>query len=551
MSEEKKTETENEEKVVQENNEIVEDKPERDVPPAEELELEDIIPDLETIEAVDEWKEETVDIEEVTGEELENAINAKGRTELERIFEEVPDIDIAEACEKIEITTLIRLFRKMPSEMTAELFEELSQDKKEELIKAMTDKELVNLINEQYADDIADAVGDMPANLAARVLRAADKEMRKDINALLKYQDDTAGAVMTTEFLEFKQDLKVKQAIAQIRSKGKDAETIYTIFVRDAQRKFVGTVDLDDLIFAKEDETLEDIMNVDAPTIQANTDKEEVANIFRRYDLNAIAVLNDDDRLVGVVTVDDAIDVMIEETTEDIESMNQVGALEDSYLETKPWDMAKKCFPWLIILMVHGTFSSMVLSRLEETLGTLAVLTAFITVLMDTGGNSGGQTIALMIRGLSLKEFGPRDFGILIWKEIRSSVITAAIVALFGVLCFTMEQVTGIVINTNAAAAVIGPTYDGTQLVTIWQGNIWSWTFFKPVIIVSCAVSLTLFIGIVFSKILAICLPLLSAVLKKDPAIVSQPILTTIIDVTSLLVYFAIAQLFIFPLLGL
>lgn len=540
MSEEKKDELE-----------IVEEKPERDVPPAEELELEDIIPDLETIEAVDEWEEETVDIEEVTGEEIEKAIISRNKKELERIFEEVPDIDIAEACETIEITTLIRLFRMMPSEMTAELFEELSQDKKEELIKAMTDKELVELINEQYADDIADAVGDMPANLAARVLKAADKEMRKDINALLKYQDDTAGAVMTTEFLEFKQDLKVKQAISQIRSKGKDAETVYTIFVRDNQRKFVGTVDLDDLIFAKEDETLEDIMNVDAPTIQANTDKEEVAVIFRRYDLNAIAVLNDDDRLVGVVTVDDAIDVMIEETTEDIESMNAVGTLEDSYLETKPWDMAKKCFPWLIILMVLGTFSSMVLSRLEETLGTLAVLTAFITVLMDTGGNSGGQTIALMIRGLSLKEFGPKDFGKLIWKEIRSSVITAAIVAVFGIIWFTMEQVTGIIINTNAAAAVIGPTYDGTQLVTIWQGNIWSWTFFKPVIIVSIAVSLTLFIGIIFSKILAICLPLLSAALKKDPAIVSQPILTTIIDVTSLLVFFAVAQLFIFPLLGL
>ncbi len=532
---------------------IIEEKLLKDVPPAENLELEDIIPDLETIEAADESDEETVDIEEVSTEELIKDINERNKKELNRIFDEVPDIDIAEACEIIDVTSLIRLFRMMPSERTAELFEELSQDKKEELIKGMTDKELVEIINEQYADDIADAVGDMPANLAARVLKAADKNMRKDINTLLKYQDDTAGAVMTTEFLEFKQDLSVKQTIEQIRNIGKDAETIYTIFVRDSQRQFVGTVDLDDLIFAKESQKLQDIMNKDAPTIQANTDREEVAVIFRRYDLNAIAVLNNDNRLVGVVTVDDAIDVMIQETNEDIESMNQVGTLEDSYLETSPWDMAKKCFPWLIILMVLGTFSSMVLSRLEDTLGTLAVLTAFITVLMDTGGNSGGQTIALMIRGLSLKEFGPKDFGKIIWKELKSSIITASIVAVFGVIWFTIEQVTGIIINTNAAEAVIeaqGLTYNG-QLVTIWQGNIWSWAFFKPVLIVSVGVSLTLFVGVIFSKVLAICLPLLSAVLKKDPAIVSQPLLTTIIDVLSLLTFFLIAQTMIFPLLGL
>lgn len=528
----------------------------RDVPPSEPVILDDddpIVPDQETIEAADETVEETVDIEEVTKEQLEAAINARDKKELVRIFEEVPDIDIAEACDEIEVTTLIRLFRMMKAEMTAELFEELSQDKKEELIRGMTDKELVAVINEQYADDIADVVGDMPANLAMRVLKAADKEMRASINQLLKYKEDTAGAVMTTEFLEFRGDMDVKSTIQQIRSKGKDAETIYTIFVRDPQRKFIGMVNLDDLIFAKEDEKLEDIMSVDIPTVQANTDKEEVANLFRRYnDMKALAVLNDEDRLVGVVTVDDAIDVMVEETTEDIESMNKVGTLEDSYLETKPWDMAKKCFPWLIILMVLGTFSSMVLSRLEDTLGTLAVLTAFITVLMDTGGNSGGQTIALMIRGLSLREFGPSDFGKIIWKEIRSSLITAAIVGAFGMIWFTMEQMTGIVINSHAVDAVITMKgLDADALVTLWQGNIWSWTFFKPVLIVSAAVSITLFAGIIFSKVLAIVLPLVTAALKKDPAVIAQPILTTIIDVSSLLLFFAIAQLLVFPILGL
>jgi len=502
----------------------------------EEKKPEEILEESETID-VEESDEELV--EKVTTEELREAIVKRDRDALRRIFETVHDVDIAEACENLDIKELITLFRGLNSAMTAPLFDNLSQDKKEELINAMTDKELVNLINEQYADDLADTVGDMPANLANRVLRVASKDIRKDLNILLKYKEDTAGAIMTTEFLEFRENETVKKTIEKIRSVGRDAETIYTIFVRDSQREFVGTVDLDDLIFAEEDQKLNDIMNRDAPSCYASTDKEEVANMFRRYDLNALAVLNDDNCLIGIVTVDDAVDVLTEEATEDLEAMNAVAPLEDGYLETSSWKMARKCVPWIIILLILGTFSSMVLSIFQDQLAVLPILAAFVPVLMDTGGNAGGQTIAVMIRGLALKEFGPKQFWKIVGKEIRSALLISAFISLFAFAWFTIEQYTGIVHNTEADKAI------GETFATVWTGGVWNWAFAMPVLKVSAIVAGTLFITTVVSKMVAVCLPFLAVVIKKDPAIVSQPILTTVIDVTSLLIFFGVAELLI------
>lgn len=483
--------------------------------------------------------EDTGNIATVTTEELAKAIEKHDAPALKHIFEVVPDIDIAEAAEDLDIKDLITFFRDVNSTVSAPLFDELSQDKKEELVKAMTDKELVSIINSQSADDVADTVGDMPANLARRVLHAADKDMRDDLNILLKFKADTAGAIMTTEYLEFKDSLTVSEAIKEVRAQGKEAETVYTIFVRNAKRKFVGTVDLDDLIFANENKTLQDIMNKDAPSCHATTDKEEVANMFRRYDLNAMAVLNDDDCLIGIVTVDDAVDVITDEANEDIEKMNAVGTLDDSYLETHPWQMAKKCIPWIIVLLILGTFSSMVLSIFQDKLAVVPVLAAFIPVLMDTGGNTGGQTIALMIRGLALKEFDPKDFWKILGQEIRSALIIAAGISLFAFVWFTLEQYTGIVHNSTADAL------NGTDWATIWNGQCWSWAFAGSVFKVSAIVAGTLFLTTIVSKVIAVLLPLGAAAIKKDPAIVSQPLLTTIVDVTSLLLYFGIAELLI------
>lgn len=493
----------------------------------------------------DETIEDLID-EKFDPEVFSEAVKSHDRAKLKKTFELVPDADIAEACESLTPAELLSLFRDVPSSLSAPLFDELSQDKKEELVNSLKDKELVAIVSEQEPDDLADTIGDMPANLAKKILDAAPKELRKDINRLLKFKEGTAGAIMTTSYLEVKDSLSVKETIDYVRSRGKEAETIYTIFVRDAKNKFVGTVDLDDLIFAKEGAMLSELINRDAPYCHASTDQEEVANMFRRYDVNAMAVLNDDDCLTGIVTFDDAMDVITEEATEDIANMNAVSTLDDAYLETHPFKMAKKCVPWIVILLILGTFSSMVLSTFQAALSVVPVLAAFIPVLMDTGGNAGGQTIALMIRGLALKEFQPKQFLKIILLELRSAIIIALSISVFAFFWFTMEQYTGIVHNTEADIAIGNPE----GWATIWNGQCWSWAFFVEVAKVSGVVSGTLFITTIVSKLIAVALPLGAAALKKDPAIVSQPLLTTIVDVTSLLIFFGIAQLVISSLLA-
>ena len=305
------------------------------------------------IEDESEITSDEINDEKMSPEILEDAIKRRDVTKLRDFLTYIPDVDIAQAASELEdVKDLIYLFRHTPSESAAVIFDELPDEVKEELVTAMSDRELIRIINESSIDDVADTVDSMPANIAVRILKAADKDMRADLNKLLKYEDDTAGAIMTTEFLEFKSNVTVSSAIETIRKIGRKAETVYTIFVRNDKRKFVGTVNLDDLIFANGKERLYEIMAKDAPFVHVNTDKEEVANMMAKYNLHALAVLNDDDCLTGIVTIDDAIDVAMDEANEDIEKMNAVGTLEHSYLETKPISMAKKCVPWIIVLLV-------------------------------------------------------------------------------------------------------------------------------------------------------------------------------------------------------
>lgn len=483
-----------------------------------------------------------VHLNQISLEELENAITTHDSAKLKAIFDEIPTIDIAELADELDNQKLITLFRDIDSTNAAELFDDLSKSKKEELIQAMTDKDLIKIINEGEPDELADTVGDMPANLASRVLKAADPSLRGEINQLLKFKPESAGALMTTKFLELKESLTVEEAIKEIRAQGKKAETIYTIFLRNDKRKFVGTVDLDDLVFADPKEKLKDLANKDTVSVHVKTDQEEVANLIRRYDLNAIAVLNDDDCLVGIITVDDAVDILTKESTEDIEHMNAVGTLDDTYLETHPFQMAKKCIPWLVILLILGTLSSLILSNFQEKISVLPVLAAFIPVLMDTGGNAGGQTTALIVRGLALKEFKPRDTGKIIFQEIRSALIIGSVVAVFALIWFTFEQYVGIVHNPQADP-------EGVEWATIWNGQCWTLDFFLETLKVSSIVAGTLFCTIIVSKIIAAALPLGVAALKKDPAVVSQPLLTTIVDMASLLIYFAIAEVLVLQFL--
>ena len=487
--------------------------------------------DEEKVENV-EPKVPTIDPEKILG-----YIRKKDRKALLTIFEIVPSIDIAEAVENFEPADLLYIFRAVPSDITADFFDELSSDTKETLIKAMTDKELVAIIKEQYADDVADTVIELPANLASRVLKAADKEMRQSVNQLLQYSDGTAGALMTTEYLEFVDTTPVSDVINEIRTKGKDAETVYTIFVRNKKREFVGTAGLDDLIFAKPNETLEDIMNRDVVSCYTATDQEEVAKMFRRSDLTAMAVLNSDSRLVGVITVDDVIDVMVEEQQEDLARLTNMEPSDKPYMELSAWDNAKKCIPWLIALLILGTFTTMVLDRIEKSaiFTALPMLIAFVPTLMDTGGNAGAQTTGLMIRGLAVDDFEPKDVLKVLWKEFRSAAIIAGIVAAFAFLWITIEQYTGIV---NDA--------ENFKDVNIWSGNCWNVDFFAHTMKNSALISITMGIAVLFSKCIGTLLPLGAAAIKKDPALLSQPMLTTIMDVATLCIFLLMAVIF-FP----
>lgn len=481
---------------------------------------------------------EVVDIENLT-EKLLGLINNKDVKGIRQIFEVIPTIDIADACNQFEdISKLVFIFKTVKSEYTADLFTELDPDVKQELINMMSDAELAEILDSQFNDDLADDIEEMPANLVSRVLRNVPKERRAVINKLLNYQENTAGSIMTTEFLTLLDSLTADEAIARIRSIGKEKETIFTLFIIDKNRNLVGTVDLDDLIFAKGEEKLSKIMNRDFVTVNVNTDQEEVANMVKRYDLNAIAVVNNDERLVGLVTIDDIVDVIEQEANEDVAALSHVAPLEDSYLDTSVAKMAKKCIPWIIVLLVLGTFTTMVLDKIEKSnvFSLVPVLICFVPTLMDTGGNSGGQTIALMIRGLGTKEFTPKDFWKVIRKEATSALIISSIISVFAFIWFMIEQYTGIVTNEKLLV-------DG-QFPTIWNGLCWSSQFFTTSIGVSLAVSVTLFIAAFMAKIIAVLLPLGVAALKKDPAVIAQPLLTTIIDVVSLLSYLGIATVF-------
>ena len=438
------------------------------------------------------------------------------------------------------------IFRVISSEYTGDFFSELTSEQQEAIITAFTDKELIALLENSFSDDIVDTLEEMPANLVSRVLRVAPADLRKDINTLLNYKENTAGSVMTTEYISLKGSLTVKEAIEQLRKNGREAETIYTIFVRDAKRTLIGTIDLDDLIFSKEDEKLEDIMDLDFVTCNVNDDQEEVANMFKRYDLTAMAVVNNENKIIGIITIDDVVDIIVEEANEDVAALSHVAPLEDSYLDTPAWRMAVKCIPWIIILIILGTFTTMALDRIEKSavFTAIPVLISFVPTLMDTGGNTGGQTIALMIRGLGTKEFSPRDFWRILGKEALTALMVSGCIALFGFIWFSIEQYTGIVTNENLFI-------EGTKTArTIWNGQCWTAEFAQSTFVISGIVSITLFFGSFLAKSVAVMLPLGVAAIKKDPAIVAQPILTTIVDVVSLIAYLLIAlgasQLFTF-----
>lgn len=463
-------------------------------------------------------------IKEEFTEQLLKAIESRNSKELNEIFETVPNIDIAEALEEVDdAKTLLYIFKVVPNEYSAEFFAELTPSQQELLINAFSDKELVSLLNESYADDITDALQELPANIVNRVLRICPKDMRSDVNRLLNYKENTAGSVMTTEYIEMRETMTVKEAIEFIRDKGRDAETVYTIFVRDSKRTLIGTVDLDDLIFAKEKEVLEDIMNRDFVSCNVNDDQEDVAKMFKRYDLTALAVTNNENKIVGIITIDDVVDIMEQETSEDIARMAAISDMSDPYLKTPTFKLVLKCVPWIIALMILQVFSTLILSGFEEQIAQFAILAVFTPLIMDAGGNSGGQTTTMIVRSLSLDEFDRRDYLRVVWKELRVASIIGAVVAIFAFSWLMFEMSVGIV--------NVGSSFQGTAFANnIVQGELF----------IAVLVGSTLFVTMIISRLVGCSLPFLAKLIKLDPAVMCGPITTTVVDIVSLLTYFFI-----------
>lgn len=463
---------------------------------------------------------------------FKSIIEEKRVAELRDIFETIPLVDIAEVANGIEDPKdLIFIFRVVQSDYTAEFFSYLHKQTQEKLVAAFNDRELITLIESSYTDDIVDFIEDMPANVVNRILKNCNKETRFEVNRLLNYKEKTAGTIMTTEYIELINTMSVSEAIRLIRKRGKDAETVYTIFIRDEKRNFVGTVGLDALVLCKdENQIVSEIMNTDFVYVHVNTDQEEVANLFKRYGLTAIAVLNDDDRLTGIITVDDVMNVIEKEASEDMAKMSLITPLEESYIRTGVFKMAFKCIPWIVALMVLAVFSSMILSSFQTQLASLAILSVFIPVLIDTGGNAGGQTTTLMIRGLALKEFTPKDILKILWKEFRVSLVVSAAVSIFAFCWIMIEMYTNIVTYPSQIGGI--PVINGVEVS--------GWNLFFARSSIAGLVALTLLFTVIISKIVGAILPLLFQSLKKDPALMSGPLITTIVDVCSLIAYFFI-----------
>ena len=423
--------------------------------------------------------------------------------------------DIAAVFSGVEPEKLPLLFRLLPKELAAESFVEMESDQQEALIRGISDSELRQVMDELYVDDAVDIVEEMPANVVQRILAQSDPEMRKEINEILQYPENSAGSVMTTEYVKLSPDMTVGDAILRIRRTGVDKETIYTCYVLE-NRILVGTVSVKSLLLAPSDlQTIDSIMESNLITVTTHTDQEEVAQMMSKYNLLAIPVVDGDNRMVGIVTFDDAMDVMEDEATEDIEIMAGMTPSDKTYLRSSPFDLFKHRIPWLSLLMVSATFTGLILTNFEEKLAAMVCLTAFIPMLMDTGGNSGSQSSVTVIRALSLGELEFKDLLKVIWKEVRTAMLCGVVLA---ALCF-------------AKIMIVDHLLLKTEDVTM---------------IVAMVVSLTMFVTVLLAKIVGCTLPMLAKKLGFDPAVMASPFITTIVDALSLLVYFGIATALLF-----
>lgn len=435
-------------------------------------------------------------------EKILNFIEEKKFNDLRKYLENVNSADFPSMFEELEDGQDLLVYRLLSKEQAAEVFAELDSDVQEKLINAFTDKELKNIIDELFMDDTVDLIEEMPSNVVKRILNNINKTDRKIVNELLNYPEDSAGSIMTTEFIDLKENMSVEEAFAKIKKIGLQKETVYNCYVLSIDRKIKGVIDIKELLVAERDSKLKDIMDTNVITVSTLEDQEEVAKMFDKYNMYALPVVDKEARLVGIITIDDAIDVMQEETSEDFEIMAAMTPNEESYFKTSVFKHAKNRIVWLLVLMFSAMITGSIITHYEEAFSALPILVSFIPMLMGTGGNCGSQSSTLIIRGLAMDEIKLKDYFRALWKEIRVSIVVGIILAI-----------------ANGARIMI--QYHDFKLALV--------------------VGLTLIGIVIIAKMLGCTLPMLAKKLKLDPAIMAAPLITTVSDTCSVLLFFQIA----------
>ncbi len=428
------------------------------------------------------------------------------------IFGTLKPADVAAMFDELGPENLSVLFRLLPKEQAAETFVEMDEDAQELLIRSFSDSELKAVLDEMYVDDAVDLIEEMPANVVKRILRQADPETRKSINEILKYPEDSAGSIMTTEYVSLRPKMTIAEAIKRIRRVGVDKETINNCFVTDNSRMLLGQITIQDIILADEDELVGEIMDKNVIYAETGEDRELVAQSFSKYDLIVMPVVDEEKRLVGIVTFDDVMDVLEEEVTEDIEKMAAIVPVDRPYLKTGAFETFKSRIPWLLLLMISATFTGMIITSFEDALAAQMALSAFIPMLMDTGGNCGSQSSVTVIRGISLGEIEFADMPKVIWKELRVAAMCSVVLA-----------------AANFAKIML---FDRLVL-----GND------ELTLTVAAVICLTLVFVVCVAKLVGCVLPMLAKKVGFDPAVMASPFITTIVDAISLLIYFRFAKL--------
>ena len=437
---------------------------------------------------------------------LANLDDAKKYQSLRDVMETLPAPDLAAVFEDLPAEKLPVLFRLCPKDLAADVFTELTPETQQKLIDGLTDTELKAVVDELFVDDATDLVEEMPANVVKRILAQAEPATRRMINELLKYPEDSAGGVMTTELMALRPDMTVAQAMDTIRENGFDKETINNCYVTDSSRRLVGVVSLRALVLAKNtEEPIKDLMDSNVVSVSTTTDQEDVSKLFEKYGFLAIPVVDAENRLVGIVTIDDAISILQDEASEDIAKMNAIGPSDKPYFKQSMWDLYKSRAPWLLFLMISATFSSLVIRGYEDALAAVTVLTAYIPMLTDAGGNAGSQSTSTIIRGMAVGDIQPHDLPRILWRESRVALLCGGTLA----VC-------------NFAKMLL---FDRIA---------------APVALVVC---LTLICTILLSQIIGGILPVAAEKLHVDPAVMASPLITTIVDTTTLLIYFNVAKI--------